>query len=144
MVQVSGHFAPGETVEVFPVVDLLPQGKPIKTVKAKADGSVDVKGLDPGSYFLEGGKRVRIDVHPEVVAETVEAPETLTDDEIRERLAQTRPAEPVVEATLGARTTADKPRRRPAPKRRAAKPRAAAPVAEAPKPKRRLLGRKSK
>jgi hypothetical protein len=98
---------PGENVGVFPVVDLEPRGRPIRTAVAKKDGSLSVGVWDPGAYYLcsANGRRVRVEIPGQVEA-TATADIGLTDDEIRERLAETRPPKPEGETVVGARSTA--------------------------------------
>lgn len=112
-VKVEGQFEPGETVEIFPAVDLVPRGRPIKSVKVGKDGVVEVKGLEPGGYFLEGGRRVAVTVHEagQVHGAAIER-EELSEDEIRAKLTETRPPAAEGEVVSGARSTADKPKRK--------------------------------
>lgn len=106
-VRLSGRFAPGTEVDLYPRVgvmfDRAHVGSPIATTKVDKLGEVSFEDLDaePGARFWIAGRDedgVWRGVH--VTAKLRDASsERLGDDEIRERLAQTRPPASAVSAT---------------------------------------------
>lgn len=115
-VEFSGGWAPGEKVVARREVDRLSaRGPAVKRVRAGKDGSLKITGLEPGIYHLQGAdshvtRRVTV-AAPDTAAPAQQAKlAPLSADDIRERLARTRPAESRGEIVTGTRSTASRRR----------------------------------
>lgn len=113
-VEFSGGWASGEKVVVRREVDRASaRGPAVKRVRAGEDGSLKITGLEPGVYHLQGAdsqttRRVTVAAPDAAAAAQQEKLKPLSADDIRDRLARTRPAESRGEIVTGTRSTASR------------------------------------